>query len=112
MRYAFKHLATSDRQPPFEHTRRKAMANSFVHIELNTSDLSKAKQFYSALFAWKLEDTPMQEGTYTMIRVGDGVGGGMMTHPMPGAPSLWIPYILVDDVAASTKKAKALGAQL
>lgn len=34
----------------------------------------------------------------------------MMTHPMPGAPSAWLPYVLVDDIVAATAKAKSLGA--
>ncbi len=89
------------------------MANPFVHIELATTDIDKAKEFYGSLFNWKLEDTPMGEGmTYTMIGVGEGTGGGMMKHPMPGAPSAWLAYVQVDDIAASTKKAKALGAQI
>jgi predicted enzyme related to lactoylglutathione lyase len=88
------------------------MPNSFVHVELNTSNLDQAKAFYSKLFAWKLEDVPMPQGTYTMIGVGDGTGGGMMTHPMPGAPSFWLPYVLVDDIQASTQKARALGANV
>ena len=50
--------------------------------------------------------------TYTMINVGEGTGGGMMTHPMPGAPSAWLPYVLVDDIAAATAKAKSLGATI
>jgi predicted enzyme related to lactoylglutathione lyase len=86
------------------------MANPFVHVELNTVDLPKAKTFYSNLFNWKLEDVPMEDGSYTMIGVGDGTGGGMMKHPVPGAPSMWLTYVLVDDVAAATKKAKSLGA--
>jgi predicted enzyme related to lactoylglutathione lyase len=89
------------------------MANPFVHVELNTSDVDKAKAFYSGLFGWKLEDTPMGDGTtYTMIDVGDGTGGGMMKHPMPGAPSMWLPYVLVDDIKASTQKAKDGGATI
>ena len=51
----------------------------------------------------------MSEGTYTMIKVGEGTGGGLMKHPMPGAPSIWLAYVLVDDIATSTNKAKALG---
>ena len=88
------------------------MPNPFVHIELATNDLPKAKDFYSKLFSWKLEDMPMPEGTYTMIKVGEGTGGGMLKHPMPGAPSIWIPYVLVDNLAASTQKAKSLGANI
>lgn len=90
------------------------MANPFVHIELSTNDLKRAKEFYSRLLAWKLEDMPMPggEGSYTMINVGEGTGGGMMTNPVPGTPSHWMAYVGVDDVKASTLKAKDLGAQV
>lgn len=87
------------------------MANPFVHVELNTTDVGKAKTFYSQLFGWKLEDVPLgPDGTYTMIQVGEGTGGGIMKHPMPGAQSNWLAYVLVDDIAAATRKAKSLGA--
>ena len=87
------------------------MANPFVHVELATNDLGKAKEFYGKLFDWKLEEMPMQHGgTYTLIQVGEGTGGGMMEHPMPGAPSAWLAYVLVDDVAGATRKAQSLGA--
>ena len=86
------------------------MANPFVHVELNTTDVSKAKDFYGKLFDWKLEDVP--DMAYTMIKVGEGTGGGMMKHPVPGAPSSWLAYVMVDDVNASTAKAKALGATI
>jgi uncharacterized protein len=88
------------------------MANPFCHVELATTDLGKAKDFYGKLFDWKLEDVPMENGTYTLIQVGEGTGGGMMKHPMPGAPSSWLAYVDVDDVAAATKKAKSLGANI
>jgi len=88
------------------------MANAFVHVELNTTDVPKAKEFYSQLFDWKLEDVPMPGETYTLIKPGSGPGGGMMKHPVPGAPSTWLAYVSVDDIKASTEKAKALGATL
>jgi predicted enzyme related to lactoylglutathione lyase len=86
------------------------MPNPFVHVELNTTDVGKAKSFYGKLFNWKLEDVPMGSETYTMVRVGDGTGGGIMKHPMPGASSTWLAYVLVDDIAGATQKAKSLGA--
>jgi predicted enzyme related to lactoylglutathione lyase len=88
------------------------MANSFVHVELNTTDVNKAKAFYGKLFEWTLEDVPMGDSTYTMIKAGKGTGGGMMKHPVPGAPSAWLAYVEVDDIAAATKKAKSLGATI
>lgn len=85
------------------------MSNPFVHVELQTQDLGKARKFYQGLFDWKLEDTPMD---YTMVQVGEGTGGGMMKNPVPDAPSNWLPYVLVADVAVSTKRAKELGATI
>jgi uncharacterized protein len=88
------------------------MSNPFVHVELNSTDVAKARDFYAKLFAWKLQDMPMPSGTYTMIDVGEGTGGGMMTHPVPGEPSTWLAYVLVDEIKSSTAKAKALGATI
>jgi predicted enzyme related to lactoylglutathione lyase len=89
------------------------MANPFVHVELNTTDLAKAKSFYSGLFDWNLSDVPAGPGqVYTMIGVGEGTGGGMMTHPVPGAPSAWLAYVGVDDIKAATEKARSLGAKV
>jgi len=88
------------------------MANPFVHVELNTPDVNKAKQFYGKLFDWQLEDMSMgPAGTYTMIKVGEGRGGGMMAPP-PGGPTMWLAYVQVDDIEASTQKAKSLGAKV
>ena len=89
------------------------MANPFVHVELHTNDLARAKDFYSKLFEWKLEDMPMPGGsTYTMINVGTGTGGGMTVNQAPGVPPHWMAYVGVEDVRAATRKAKDLGAKI
>jgi predicted enzyme related to lactoylglutathione lyase len=90
------------------------VANPFVHVELNTPDPEKAKAFYSKLFQWQLEDMPnpaAPAGTYTIIKVGEGTGGGIMKQ-VPGGPSGWLAYVGVDDIRATTQKAKSLGAQV
>ncbi len=84
------------------------MANPFVHVELATTDVGKAKEFYSGLFDWKLEDVPGMG--YTMIDVGEGTGGGIMKTVQPDSPSCWMAYVLVDDVSVTTEKARSLGA--
>jgi uncharacterized protein len=90
------------------------MANPFCHVELASTDVGKSKTFYSSLFDWKISDTDMGGGMiYSTFKPADGSpGGGMMQHPVPGAPSAWLTYVLVDDVKASTKKAASLGAQV
>ena len=88
------------------------MPNPFIHVELNTTDVDKAKAFYGQLFDWKLEDVQMGDLSYTMIGVGSGTGGGIMKQPMPGESSFWLAYVQVDDIAAATAKAKSLGAKI
>ena len=86
------------------------MGNPFVHVELMTTDVARAKAFYTGLFDWKLEEIPGMD--YTLIKVGAGTGGGMMRTPDPNMPSSWLAYVMVDDAAASTEKARALGATI
>ena len=89
------------------------MANPFVHVELNTTDVEKAKNFYSQMFDWEMEDMKMgPSDTYTVIKVGEGTGGGLLKNPMPGIPSFWLAYVLVDDIHAATEKARKLGAKI
>jgi len=86
------------------------MGNPFVHVELMSNDVGKAKSFFGKLFDWTLEDMPMGDSTYTVIKVGEGTGGGIMKNPMPGAPSAWMAYVVVDDLKKTTDKARSLGA--
>lgn len=89
------------------------MANPFVHVELNSTDLPRAKKFYAKLFDWKFKVHEMPEGyDYTTVDVGKGTGGGMMKQLMPDTPSNWMPYVLVDDIEAMTAKAEELGAKV
>jgi predicted enzyme related to lactoylglutathione lyase len=90
------------------------MANPFVHVELNSPDPEKAKVFYSKLFQWQLEEMPnsaVSDGTYTMIKVGTGIGGGIMKQ-VPGGPAGWLAYVAVEDIHAATQKAKSLGGKI
>jgi predicted enzyme related to lactoylglutathione lyase len=36
----------------------------------------------------------------------------MMKHPMPEQPSVWVPYVQVNDIRASTTKAASLGGKI
>lgn len=86
------------------------MANPFVHVELMTTDLAKAKAFYGKLFDWQLEEIPDMD--YTLIKVGEGTGGGMMQSPNGEGPSTWLAYVLVDSATEATEKARTLGATI
>jgi predicted enzyme related to lactoylglutathione lyase len=87
------------------------MANTFIHFELNTDDVSNAQAFYRKLFKWKFK--PMKEMPYTMIETGSKVGGaGLQQKPMPEAPSSWLAYVEVDDVRKTIGQARDAGGQV
>ena len=54
----------------------------------------------------------MGDMTYTLIKVGEGMGGGLMKNPMPDGHSTWIACVKVANVKKATKKVKSLGAKI
>jgi uncharacterized protein len=88
------------------------MSNPFVHVELVSTDVDKAKSFYGKLFDWKLEDVDMGDMIYTLINVAGETAGGLMQNPMPDGHSMWIAYVKVGDIKRATSKAKSLGAKV
>jgi hypothetical protein len=88
------------------------MPHPFVHLELNTDDVGKAKGFYRNLFGWSFTDMSMGEMTYSSLDTGTPPGGGVQLKPMPEAPTMWLPYIGVDNVTATVARARGLGATI
>lgn len=87
--------------------------SDFVHMELATPDVAAAKAFYAKLFGWKMKDTPMPGGTYTIFDTGGkGPHGGLTTPMMPEQPTGWLAYIGVKSLKATIAKAKSLGAKV
>src|SRR4029077_14959048 len=77
-------------------------------------DPEQAKAFYAKLFHWRLDDMPnpaVPNHSYTVINGGEGTVGGIRKQ-VPHGPAGWIPYVLVDDLRASTDKAKSLGGKV
>ena len=87
----------------------------FCWNELMTPNVSKSKEFYSALFGWEIQDHPMGHVTYTMLKKGDKDVGGLMQIPQgqeDQIPPHWMSYIYVNDVNDTIEKAKKLGANI
>ncbi len=87
---------------------------AFSWFELMTEDAGAAKDFYTKLFGWVLEDMPMEGMTYTVVKVsGKEVAGIMATPPeAKGTPPMWGVYVTVDDVDATAAQAEGLGAKI
>ena len=86
---------------------------AFSWCELMTNDVAAAKNFYSQLLGWTIEEMEMEGMTYNVLKAGEEAVGGIMATPpqAQGAPPQWGVYITVDDVDAVAKKAEELGAK-
>jgi predicted enzyme related to lactoylglutathione lyase len=89
----------------------------FTWNELLTSDPAACEPFYREIFGWTVSADEMPDwGKYWLFHRGEKVECGMM--PLPdeavagGAPSHWLPYVAVDDVAAVLEKATGMGAEV
>lgn len=86
---------------------------TFSWAELHTSDVRAAKDVYSALFGWDLEDVPIGEGNvYVMAHLnGDNVAAMYeQGEREAGVPPHWASYVTVESADDSAAKARDLGA--
>lgn len=84
---------------------------AFSWAELRTQDVAKAKAFYTDVIGWEIEEMPMPDGTYTVLKAGGAPIGGMTNHGAEGEPA-WVSYITVDNVDERVAKAKAAGGHI
>jgi predicted enzyme related to lactoylglutathione lyase len=82
----------------------------FTWFEHLSGDTAKARQFYEALFGWKVASVPGAARQYQMIENGGEGIGGILQAP-PRVPGHWASYLSVTDVDASFKAALAAGAK-
>lgn len=82
-----------------------------VHIEISSTDLSKAQRFYSQLFNWKITGW---EGSsdYLMFETGKEPGGGIQKVDKVNPGDGVLIYVLVEDIEKTLQKAKELGGKI
>ena len=86
----------------------RTAVGKFVWHENNSTDVEKAKRFYTELLGWETEVWKPGEMDYAMIKVGDQMHGGFMAA-QGGAPSHWLGHVLVEDVDAAVERARSAG---
>jgi predicted enzyme related to lactoylglutathione lyase len=88
---------------------------TFCWPELATNDQPGAKRFYTSLFGWGFEDSPIGEGeVYTMLKLGDRQVGALfqMRQEQAGLPPHWSAYVAVADADAAAAQAAKLGGKV
>jgi predicted enzyme related to lactoylglutathione lyase len=86
--------------------------STFVHMELSTSDVKAAKEFYQGVFGWQCQDIEMPSGSYTMLMAGDKTIGGIQANPMPETPSNWLGYVGVESAARTLSAIESHGGKV
>jgi len=92
----------------------KHAAGSFCWIELATTDQAAAKKFYSALFGWSPQDSPMgPDEFYTIFKLEgrDAAAGYTLRADQraQGVPPHWMPYITVENANQAADTTNQLG---
>ncbi|MBV1850351.1 VOC family protein [Catellatospora tritici] len=90
------------------------MANAFgvpTWVDLSTTDLKAATEFYTDLFGWEAEVSPEPEaGGYTTFRLdGSAVAGAGPIEGGEGQPSLWTTYVEVHDAEQTAQQVAEAG---
>ncbi|OSC42533.1 VOC family protein [Mycobacterium decipiens] len=86
-------------------------------VDLQTTDQSAAKGFYTTLFGWSYDDNPMPGGggVYSMATLNGETVAAIAPMP-PGAPEgmppIWNTYLTVDGVDAVLDKVVTAGGQV
>jgi uncharacterized protein len=80
-------------------------------IDLLTSDLDRAKDFYGTVFGWTFESAGPEYGGYvTASKDGRPVAGLMGNDPQFRTPDGWTTYLHTADITAALSAATAAGA--
>ena len=89
---------------------------SLTWNELSTSDVDKAKSFYSELFGWTHEDHGDDANQYTVIQNQGRMNGGIRPlgdeERRRGVPPNWMPYFTTTDIEQSIANIGELGGQV
>ena len=83
---------------------------TFIWHGNNSTDVEKAKRFYTELLGWETEEWP-GEMDYTIIKTG-GRGTGGFSAAQGGAPSHWIGNVFVEDTDEAARRAEAAGGRI
>ena len=84
---------------------------AFSWSELLVDDVDLAIRFYTNVIGWEIEEMPMPEGIYYIVKSDGEPVGGIMKKPegVEQMPDYWGTYITVDDVDDTLAKVEAAG---
>mgnify|MGYP000529807448 CR=1 FL=1 len=90
---------------------------TFCWVELVASNSGKAKEFYSKLFGWEINDVPIgDDNVYSMARIRGKEAAGLYQRwpeqAEKGVPTHWGSYVSVSNIEETLEQAESLGATI
>jgi uncharacterized protein len=82
-------------------------------IDLATTDLAAARDFYAQLFGWQTQIAPEPEAQgYTLFLKDGKHAAGVGAVPTPDQPPTWTMYVATDDAKAVAAKVEGAGGKI
>jgi predicted enzyme related to lactoylglutathione lyase len=88
---------------------------TFSWADVTTTDQEDAKRFYSGLFGWEADDSPVGDGIlYSMMKLDGRAVAAISPQPQQqretGVPPMWNNYVTVESADSAAARAGELGA--
>lgn len=87
------------------------MSAQFVWFDLTAANPDRQREFYGELFGWTIGKAAVAGRYQAWLTDGDQPWAGI-TQADPATSGRWLPYVVVDDLEASTKRAVERGASV
>ena len=87
------------------------LENDWLWTELWSTDPDDAVPFFKGM-GFTIEETEDDGKPYWLLKGGDKLKAGMLTNPVEGYRSTWIPYIRVGSVAKMSERIKRMGGKV
>ena len=87
-------------------------AGAWVWAELWTDDLPAAGKFYDEVIGYERSETDLSGQAYPLFEIDGEPRAGIVEIEDRAVDPVWAPYLAVEDVAATAKKAKSLGGRV
>ena len=79
-------------------------------VDVMVTDPAAARQFYSVLFGWDIQEGPPEAGGYAMCMLDGRPVAAISPKPAENPfPNVWSTYLATDDLDATVAKAKEAG---
>src|ERR1700694_4465180 len=92
---------------------RTFVANAPVWVDLSSTDATKARDYYSKLFGWKVELAPEPEaGGYALAELNGKDVAAIGPTQTPDGPSAWMIYIGTKDADETARKVEGAGGKV